>query len=302
MPSERERRRSIRTCYSPPVELRITATDPKRGTRILGGKLVDVSNSGLGVDSLLSLPLGAWVLVAAVGTTGAPNLEARVRVVRCLHLDNGGYRLGLTFDEDAENPFRQTPRASSDDFVDYYEVMQLSPNADLDTIHRVYRMLAQRYHPDNADTGEEETFKVLLQAYQVLTDPQQRAAYDVRHRSRLRRQWKIFDQASAAQGVEAERHKRRGILSLLYSKRINEPQQPALNLLELEDLLGCPREHLECSLWYLREMGWIVRADNGRHCITAKGFDQAESNGGAWPRPDRLLTTSAPDFPQAAAG
>jgi hypothetical protein len=283
------------------VDLRITANDPKRGTRIVGGKLVDVSNSGLGVDTLMSLPPGSWVLVVAVGTNGAPTLEARVRVVYCRDLDNGGYRLGLCFDEGVENPFSQTCRASSDDFVDFYELMQLSPNADLDTIHRVYRMLAQRYHPDNADTGEEERFKVLLQAYQVLTDPEQRAAYDIRYRSRLRRQWKIFDQASATQGVEAERHKRRGILSLLYNKRINEPQQPALNILELEELLGCPREHLECSLWYLREMGWIIRADNGRYCITAKGFDQAEATGGAWPRTDRLLTTSAMDLPQAAA-
>lgn len=282
------------------MDLRITATDPKRGTRIVGGKLVDVSNGGLGVDSLMSLPLGTWIVVAAVGTNGAPSMEARVRVVYCQNVDKGGYRLGLAFDENVENPFRQTTRASTDDFTDYYEVMQLSPNADLDTIHRVYRMLAQRFHPDNADTGEEEMFKVLLQAYQVLTDPEQRAAYDVRHRSRLRRQWKIFDQAGAAQGVEAERHKRRGILSLLYSKRISEPLQPTLNLLELEDLLGCPREHLECSLWYLREMGWIVRADNGRHSITAKGVDQAEANGGGSPRPDRLLTTSAMDFSQAA--
>lgn len=301
MNSERERRHCFRTSYSPPVDLRITAHDPKRGTRTLGGRLVDVSNTGVGVDTLLSLPLETWVLVAAVGATGAAALEARARVIYCLYVDNNGYRLGLTFDEEADNPFHQTPRASSDDFADFYEVMQLSPNADLDTIHRVYRMLAQRYHPDNTDTGAEEMFKILLQAYQVLTDPEQRAAYDVRHRSRHRRQWKIFDQTTATQGAEAERHKRRGILSLLYNKRINDPHHPSLNLLELEDLLGCPREHLECSLWYLREMDWIGRADNGRHSITAKGFDQVEATGGASLGPGRLLTTSARDFPQAAA-
>ena len=70
---------------------------------------------------------------------------------------------------------------------------------------------------------------------------------------------------------------------------------------ELEDLLGCPREHLECSLWYLRERGWIVRADNGRHSITAPDFDEAEASGGASMRPDRLLTTSEMGLPQAAA-
>lgn len=298
MKTERERRRSFRTRSSTPVELRITADDPERGTRIVGGKLVDVSNGGLGVDTLVSLPQGAWVLVVAAGTNGAPAPEARVRVVHCLDLDDhSGYRLGLSCDEGVENSFSQASRSSSDDFADYYEVMQLSPNADLDTIHRVYRMLAQRYHPDNSDTGDEELFKVLLEAYRVLTDPEQRAAFDVRHRSRLRRQWKIFDQAGATQGVEAERHKRRGILALLYSKRINDSVQPTLNMLELEEFLGFPREHLECSLWFLREMGWIVRADSGQYRITAKGFEQAEATGGAWPRPDRLLTTSAIDSP-----
>jgi curved DNA-binding protein len=33
--------------------------------------------------------------------------------------------------------------------VDYYEFLQISPNADVDTIHRVYRFLAARFHPDN---------------------------------------------------------------------------------------------------------------------------------------------------------
>ena len=39
--------------------------------------------------------------------------------------------------------------------ADYYEVLQVSPNADLDTIHRVYRLLAQRFHPDNRESGNE---------------------------------------------------------------------------------------------------------------------------------------------------
>ena len=37
---------------------------------------------------------------------------------------------------------------------DFYEVLQISPNADPDTIHRIYRLLAQRFHPDNAETRQ----------------------------------------------------------------------------------------------------------------------------------------------------
>ena len=40
--------------------------------------------------------------------------------------------------------------------ADHYEVLQISPNAEPDTVHRVYRLLAQRLHPDNAQTGNAE--------------------------------------------------------------------------------------------------------------------------------------------------
>ena len=56
-------------------------------------------------------------------------------------------------------------------FADHYETMQLSPHADLDTIHRVYRILAIRCHPDNLDTGDEDTFRALTDAYRILSDP-----------------------------------------------------------------------------------------------------------------------------------
>ena len=47
-------------------------------------------------------------------------------------------------------------------FADYYEDLQISPNADLDTIERVYRLLAKRYHPDNQTSGSIEKFERLL--------------------------------------------------------------------------------------------------------------------------------------------
>ena len=42
---------------------------------------------------------------------------------------------------------------------DYYETLQISPNADPDTVHRVYRLLAQRFHPDNKETGSDVRFQ-----------------------------------------------------------------------------------------------------------------------------------------------
>ena len=165
-----------------------------------------------------------------------------------------------------------------DDFVDYYEVLQISPNAHPETIHRVYRLLAQHYHPDNKETGDVEAFTLVLDGYRVLTDLERRAAYDVEHKLVSGLKWKIFDQTSAVQGIEGEKRKRMGILSLLCTKRISDPDRPSLTLFELEDLLGCPREHLELSLWYLKESGRVARGDNGRYMLTAKGFEVLEEN------------------------
>jgi curved DNA-binding protein CbpA len=170
------------------------------------------------------------------------------------------------------------PFLQADDFVDYYEVLQISPNAHPETIHRVYRLLAQLYHPDNKETGDVEAFTLVLEAYRVLTDLERRAAYDVEHKLVSGLKWKIFDQTSAVQGIEGEKRKRMGILSLLCTRRLSEPDKPSLTVIEIEDLLGCPREHLELSLWYLRESGRIARGDNGRYVLTAKGFETLEEN------------------------
>ena len=67
----------------------------------------------------------------------------------------------------------------NDSFVDHYELLQISPNAQPETIQRVYRLLAQIYHPDNKETGEQSMFEQVLHAFRVLSDPETRAAYDV---------------------------------------------------------------------------------------------------------------------------
>lgn len=166
-------------------------------------------------------------------------------------------------------------------FVDFYELLQVSPNAEADTIQRVFRLLAQRFHPDNRDTGDDTIFQQLLKAYQVLSDPERRAAYDVRHRQEQQITWQIFDQPSSATGKEAERRKRAGILGLLYQRRMMEPDQPGMTAREMEPLLGTPKEHLEFPLWYLKENGFIKAIDNGRFVISVKGVDEYEGNRGA---------------------
>jgi len=62
---------------------------------------------------------------------------------------------------------------------DYYEVLGIARSATDEEVKRAFRKLAFKYHPDrNRDDGTEEKFKEVNEAYEVLSDPDKRAAYD----------------------------------------------------------------------------------------------------------------------------
>ena len=65
------------------------------------------------------------------------------------------------------------------EFKDYYEIMGVSRDATQDEIKRAYRKLARKYHPDvSKEPDAEQRFKEIGEAYEVLKDPEKRAAYD----------------------------------------------------------------------------------------------------------------------------
>jgi curved DNA-binding protein len=210
--------------------------------------------------------------VPASGLAGSDlRLRPKASVRWCRAQAGGIYRAGLQFEKTAAAP---EPKAEAED--DYYEVLQVNPKATADTIHRVYRILAQQYHPDNRETGDEASFRTVTAAYKVLSDPETRAAYDLRYESARSQRWKIFTTPQSVQGVEGERRKRFGVLRALYAKRLQDPRQPEMSIQELEGLLGVARDHLEFTLWYLKERAFVSRSDNIRFLITAAGVEQTE--------------------------
>lgn len=185
-------------------------------------------------------------------------------------------------------------------FVDHYETLQLSPKATGEMIERVYRILAKRYHPDNQDTGDALAFSQVHQAFEVLTDPVRRAAYDVKYEENRVLTWKIFKQEGATDHRADDRRLFHAILSLLYIARRRDPEAGGLGSVTLENMLGCPQEHLRFPIWYLKQRGWIERLESGYIAITADGVDKLGNDDLALPQ-NRLLAESSvgPSGPEA---
>lgn len=184
-------------------------------------------------------------------------------------------------------------------FVDYYEILQVGQNADLETIERVFRLLAKRYHPDNSESGNDERFREVHDAFEVLADAELRAEYDVQYDRNKSLQWSIFEQGSAIGGQEEDRRIFRGVLALLYAARRKNPQSGGLGAVDLERMLGVPREHLEFPNWYLKKKGWVEVLDSGQFAITVEGIDKVSSEELSVPD-NRLLSGLYEEAPEEA--
>jgi hypothetical protein len=182
-----QRRRAHRKPADPSV-IRLEMKDGMGNPRWVTADLLDITDGGFGLSLMTPLKSGSTVVVRGkLGENRAvDNLKVGVRW--CVEKTDGTFRAGLEFLDarSTSTPDAEPVNSISPDTLDCYEVMQLSPNADQDTVARVYRILALRYHPDNTQTGNSEMFVRLSEAHQILSDPEKRASYDVRHRETKR--------------------------------------------------------------------------------------------------------------------
>src|SRR5262249_40792727 len=76
------------------------------------------------------------------------------------------------------------------EYRDYYQTLGVARGASADDIKKAYRRLARKYHPDvSKEANAEQKFKEVQEAYEVLKDPEKRAAYD-----QLGSEWKSGQQ------------------------------------------------------------------------------------------------------------
>lgn len=192
----------------------------------------------------------------------------------------------------------------SDEFIDYYELLQLSTNADSDTIERIFRHFAKKFHPDNKESGDADRFRLVVEAYKTLSDPEKRAGYDVKHQDHWNRRWNLALEAGTQNpshdvGDDTDSrddHKnRQNLMSILYAQRRRNMKRPGVGDYELARLLGLPLELISFHVWYLKAKGWVEQLDTGQLAISAPGVDEVERNRRPADRNDHMLTTGSLD-------
>src|SRR5579884_2346021 len=276
---ERRRRPRLRSFHS--QELLRVSFDNGEVSPLVEAFVVNLNDEGLGLEVPCAITPGTLVFITGILEVGIRQrklIRCPGRIARCEAVAGGNFFVGLRFVDEAEAKAKEPESAEYQEIPDYYDILQVSPKADAETIHGVYRLLAQRYHPDNPETGSEERFKPMMEAYLAISDPAKRAEYD-RMRGTAQPVNGTVCNGSGAYERNAEKRRRAGILSVLYGRRMSSPRRPSVDITEFEAMLGCPREQLEFSLWYLTERGTIAPEDEAGYAITAAGVEQVEAAG-----------------------
>jgi curved DNA-binding protein CbpA len=163
-------------------------------------------------------------------------------------------------------------------FQDHYEVLGIDPGSDSDTIQRAYTKLAKKYHPNNAETGDEERFKAVNMAYEVLADATLRREFDKLKGVGNEDSKPRFSGLEFFDALGRETALRTALLCILYDRRRTRPSTPSLSMRNIENMLSAKEAELTFAIWYLKQRGLAVNDDKSALQITVEGMDLLENN------------------------
>ncbi len=116
-----------------------------------------------------------------------------------------------------------------DAFVDYYEILEISPAADLEEIKRSFRRLVRQYHPDVAGQQATDHFQRIHEAYRILSDPTSRRKF---HKS-----WQVHRGAQSGQVYRAHTDPRVVITPQMDTLSPNQQKEQAQEIQLIRKLL-----------------------------------------------------------------
>ena len=176
-------------------------------------------------------------------------------------------------------------------FQDHYAILDIEPKSDSETIQRAYSKLAQKYHPNNAETGSAEMFEAINAAYETLSDPELRGIFDKLKGIGQDEGSPKFSGVEFFDALGREAIRRGAILCVLYDRRLSKPTAPSLSMRHLEIIVEATAAQLSSALWYLKQRGLAASDDKSSLQITVDGMDFLESKR---PLPEEVMAFIKP--------
>ena len=167
---------------------------------------------------------------------------------------------------------------SAGKYQDHYDVLGIDSKADVESIQRAYTELAKKFHPSNAVNGDPEAFDAVNMAYEVLSDPAQRHAFDNLKGTGEDLDCPKFSGLEFFNSLGREAGLRSALLCILYDRRRSKPLKPGMPMRYVEAMLAASFDELFFVLWYLKQRGWVASDDKSNILITVQGMDYLESN------------------------
>jgi curved DNA-binding protein len=181
-------------------------------------------------------------------------------------------------------------------FVDYYAVLQVSPQCSARALEMAYRHLAKMYHPDHPETADLDRFNSITEAYSLLRKPDKRSHYDALY---ARNTGYSFEpkQSRRSEGMAAisDANMHANILLVLYKKRRESPSHPGAGTYDIIRTLECSDENFEFHAWYLRKKGFIEHTEDGQYAITVEGVDHVIATAEAAEKTLRITQWDEPE-------